>query len=235
MALTFNASTFRQPVIFNGLSRVVDPAAKDAFVINAQLWRDFQKGVLTITGTLDVTNGGTGFSSYTVGDILYSDTTTTLAKLADVATGNVLISGGVGVAPSWGKVSLTTAVSGTLPVANGGTGAGTLADGGLLIGNVTSAVDVVAAGATTELLVGGGALTAPVWTTATGSGAPVRALNPTLTGTTNVDLLQGNGLFQKQSVADTVTLTIPVGYSMVVAGDFTVIGDLIINGDMRVM
>ena len=28
-----------------------------------------------------------------------------LAKLADVATGNVLLSGGVGVAPSWGKVT----------------------------------------------------------------------------------------------------------------------------------
>jgi hypothetical protein len=42
-----------------------------------------------------------------VGDLLYADTTTTLAKLPDVATGNVLISGGVGVAPSWGKVSQT--------------------------------------------------------------------------------------------------------------------------------
>ena len=34
-------------------------------------------------------------------------------------------------------------------------------------------------GATTEILVGGGAA-APVWTTATGSGAPVRATSPTL-------------------------------------------------------
>jgi hypothetical protein len=45
-----------------------------------------------------------------------------LSRLADVATGNALISGGVGVAPSWGKIGLTTHVSGTLPVANGGTG-----------------------------------------------------------------------------------------------------------------
>ena len=36
---------------------------------------------------------------------------------------SALISGGVGVAPSWGKIGLTTHVSGTLPVANGGTGA----------------------------------------------------------------------------------------------------------------
>ena len=71
------------------------------------------------------TAGGTGQTGYAVGDILYANTTTTLAKLADVATGNALISGGVGVAPSWGKIGLTTHVSGVLPVANGGTNAST--------------------------------------------------------------------------------------------------------------
>jgi len=71
------------------------------------------------------TAGGTGQTSYAVGDLLYADTTTTLAKLPDVATGNALISGGVGVAPSWGKIGLTTHVSGVLPVANGGTNAST--------------------------------------------------------------------------------------------------------------
>lgn len=74
------------------------------------------------SGTLGVTQGGTGFSSYTIGDIIYANTTTSFAKLAGVATGNVLISGGVGAAPSWGKVALASAVSGTLPVLNGGTG-----------------------------------------------------------------------------------------------------------------
>jgi hypothetical protein len=69
--------------------------------------------------------GGTGITSYAVGDILYADTTSTLAKLPDVATGNALISGGVGVAPSYGKIGLTTHVSGVLPVANGGTNAST--------------------------------------------------------------------------------------------------------------
>jgi hypothetical protein len=69
--------------------------------------------------------GGTGQTSYAIGDILFANTTTTLAKLADVATGNALISGGVGVAPSYGKIGLTTHVSGVLPVANGGTNAST--------------------------------------------------------------------------------------------------------------
>jgi hypothetical protein len=74
---------------------------------------------------LKVINGGTGIGAYTVGDLLYANTALTLAKLPDVATGNALISGGVGFAPSYGKIGLTTHVSGTLPVANGGTG-GTL-------------------------------------------------------------------------------------------------------------
>jgi hypothetical protein len=66
--------------------------------------------------------GGTGFGSYAVGDLLFADTTTTLAKLADVAVGNALISGGVGSNPSYGKIGLATHVDGILPVANGGTG-----------------------------------------------------------------------------------------------------------------
>lgn len=67
--------------------------------------------------------GGTGQSSYAVGDLLYADTTTSLAKLADIVSGNALLSGGVGTAPAWGKIGLTTHVDGTLAIANGGTGA----------------------------------------------------------------------------------------------------------------
>lgn len=97
------------------------------------------------------TEGGTGQTSYAVGDILYASSTTALSKLAGVATGNVLISGGVSTAPSWGKVGLTTHVSGTLPVANGGTGqttvqaainalAGATTSGQYLRGNGTNVV-----------------------------------------------------------------------------------------------
>jgi hypothetical protein len=82
-------------------------------------------GAVTVAGTLVAANGGTGLTGYTIGDILYASGATTLAALADVATGNALISGGVGVAPSWGKIGLTTHVSGILPIANGGTNAST--------------------------------------------------------------------------------------------------------------
>jgi hypothetical protein len=43
-----------------------------------------------------------------------------------------------------GQASLTTAVTGTLPVANGGTGAATLTTNNVLLGNGTSALQVVA-------------------------------------------------------------------------------------------
>lgn len=94
-----------------------------------------------VTGVLDETNGGTGQSTITTGDILQGTASNTLGKLASVATGNALISGGVATANSWGKIGLTTHVSGTLPVGNGGTGATTLT--GLLQGNGTSAITAI--------------------------------------------------------------------------------------------
>ncbi len=68
-------------------------------------------GVLGTTTAVAATLGGTGFSSYAVGDLLYANTTTSLAKLADVAAGSCLISGGVGVAPTWGVCGAISADS----------------------------------------------------------------------------------------------------------------------------
>ena len=99
-------------------------------------------GAVTVAGTLVGANGGTGQSTYAIGDLLQGGATNTLTKLAAVATGNALISGGVTTASSWGKIGLTTHISGTLAVGNGGTGATTLT--GVLIGNGTSAVTAVA-------------------------------------------------------------------------------------------
>lgn len=56
-------------------------------------------GTLTLGGTLIAANGGTGQTGYTVGDILYADSTTTLAKLGIGSAGQVLkVASGV---PSW--------------------------------------------------------------------------------------------------------------------------------------
>lgn len=53
------------------------------------------------SGTVAATNGGTGQSSYTTGDILYASSSTALSKLAAGTSGQVLTSNGAGVAPSY--------------------------------------------------------------------------------------------------------------------------------------
>jgi hypothetical protein len=80
--------------------------------------------ILTTNAAVTAAQGGTGQTSYAVGDLLYASTTSALSKLADVATGNALISGGVNTAPLWGQIGLTTHVTGILPAANGGTANG---------------------------------------------------------------------------------------------------------------
>jgi len=56
-------------------------------------------GTITLAGTLDANNGGTGQSAYTVGDILYASSTTALSKLGIGTAGQVLkVASGV---PSW--------------------------------------------------------------------------------------------------------------------------------------
>jgi hypothetical protein len=122
-------------------------------------------GTIT-TGTWNGTTigagfGGTGLSTYAVGDIIFASAATTLARLAAVATGNVLISGGITTAPSWGKVGLTTHVSGILPIANGGTNTSTApTNGQLLIGNAGNyAVANLTAGTGITITNGAGTIT----------------------------------------------------------------------------
>lgn len=91
-----------------------------------------------ISGILPVANGGTNIASYAVGDIIYANGATSLAKLADVAAGAVLASGGVTTAPVWQALGtgvltfLITPSSANLAAAvtgETGTGALVFADG----------------------------------------------------------------------------------------------------------
>ena len=58
---------------------------------------------LTLTTPLDEEEGGTGYDSYTTGDLLYASATTTLSKLGIGTSGRVLQSGGS--VPSWVALS----------------------------------------------------------------------------------------------------------------------------------
>lgn len=106
-----------------------------------------------VTGVAPVARGGTGHSTYAIGDLLFASATGALSRLAGIATGNALISGGVNTAPSWGKVGLTTHVSGTLPVANGGTGGTTAAAARTNLGATTKFAVDIGGGSTGEYVV----------------------------------------------------------------------------------
>lgn len=115
-------------------------------------------------GTIQPAYGGTGLSTYTTGDLIYASGATTLSKLSDVATGNVLISGGVGVAPSWGKVDLTAAITGILPIANGGTNNNAVPTAGAVAFGTGTAYAFTGVGTAGQYLQSAGSGT-PVWTT----------------------------------------------------------------------
>lgn len=107
------------------------------------------------TGTLAATRGGTGFGSYAVGDLLYADTTTTLAKLADVSAGSYLRSGGVTTAPVWSTLKLPNAAT----------------TGDLLYASAANTLIVRAIGSSADVLTVTGGV--PVWAAPAAAGTSV--------------------------------------------------------------
>jgi len=116
----------------------------------------------------------------TAGDIIYASGANTPARLAKSTTSTqYLANTGTSNIPAWNEVALATGVSGTLPVANGGTNVTSLTDKAVLI-TQDSGTDTVAAAAMTssgQVLIGG-------------SSGPAVA---TLTGGDNRTITNGDG------------------------------------------
>ena len=107
-----------------------------------------------------ISSDGTGhvFESQAQGDILYASSATVLSRLEkDANSTRVLTNTGTNNNPAWAQVTLTTGVTGTLPVGNGGTGATTLTDKAVLISqdSGTDTVGSVALTTSGQLIIGG--------------------------------------------------------------------------------
>ncbi len=80
---------------------------------------------LSLSTPVSVAYGGTGAASLTANGVLYGAGTSAISATSAGTTGTVL-HGNTSAAPSFSAVSLTADVSGTLPLANGGTNSASL-------------------------------------------------------------------------------------------------------------
>ena len=149
--------------------------------------------ISTLEGeTQPVNRGGTGFTSYTIGDILYASGTTTLSNLSPGTSGQVLTSSGTGSAPTWTTVSGGSSPWSTLNsnvyYTSGNVGIGTTSPSYKLHVVGTSNF-------TDTMYLSGSAGTSGQVLTSSGSGAPTWttiASSPWTTSGTNVYYTSGN-------------------------------------------
>jgi hypothetical protein len=119
-------------------------------------------------------------------------------NLTSQVTGTLPVANGGTGTTSTTFANLTTNVTGTLPVANGGTGATTLTSNNVIIGNGTSAVQFVAPSTTGNVLTSNGT----TWTSAAASGGVT--LLSTVTGTAVSTLLVNSGFTSTYDTYDLV-------------------------------
>jgi hypothetical protein len=126
--------------------------------------------------TTPVINGGTGqTSALTQYGMVYAASTSAMASTG-AGTTTTLLHGNASGAPTFGAVALGTDVSGTLPVANGGTGLTAGTSGGVLA--YTASGTLASSGALTQygVVLGGGAGAVPT-STAVGTATHVLTSN----------------------------------------------------------
>ena len=167
-------------------------------------------GIISLGTALSIANGGTGQTTAsaafnalspmtTAGDLIYGGASGAGTRLA-TGSATQLLHGGA--TPTWSAISLTADVSGTLPIANGGTGQTTASAafnalspmtsaGDLIYGGASGAGTRLATGSATQLLHGG---TTPSWS-AISLTADVSGTLPIANGGTGATSTSQNSVF----------------------------------------
>lgn len=177
--------------------------------------------------TIAVDRGGTGRTSHTAYMPLVGGTTSTGAQQsvsAGSTSGQALLYQGASAVPVFGAINLaggTNIVSGTLPIASGGTGlTGTPTNGQLLIGNGTGYTQAaLTAGTGIAITNGAGSITVAVTGVLTSSSFVVREIpsgtingtNPTFTlaatPTAGTETIYVNGVLQNVGSGNDYTIS----------------------------
>jgi hypothetical protein len=189
---------------------------------------------ITGAGTLALTVAGTS------GGVPYFSSASTWASSAALTQYGVVYGGGAGVAPAatsagtsttvlhgnasgaptFGAVSLTADVSGTLPIANGGTNsASTPTAGGAIYGTGT-AYAITAAGTSGQYLQSNGA-SAPTWVTPTGGAGSLTAVASGALANGDKVVVNSNGTVSVVSGSySALTVGTNVQFSSTYTGDY---------------
>lgn len=174
----------------------------------------------TLGGTLSANNGGTGLSAITAHNLLIGSETGTLTLLAPSATPGIpLISQGSSANPAYG----------TAVVAGGGTGATTLTNHGVLVGQGTSPIVALVVGTNGQTLVGSTGLD-PVFSTLTSSSLSYTNGAGTLAINITAPISIANGGTNATSMTNTNGVSYFDGTSLVTTGVGTAAQVLTSNG-----